>query len=329
MSDIDAESLARLLDAAISASVLQEILDLTRSAHVRPHAGPRTLYDDLTSLRRRRLHQRALDVLESMPGRAGPAELARHAIEALTPATSPSALAYALAAGDQALETVAAATAVDWYRRALDLAPPSDDETRADVTLRLARARASCGRRLCGIRPHLREAGRLAERIGDGRRLAEAALSTREVSRSVGQVAGDRVAVIDAALAHCAPHTTWRPGPGCSPGSRRRWNTARHTIAPRSTTLRWNWRCRATDTRALVAAVRANVGWSVPETLTHRLALFDRHGPLVFANGTPFERFWLHYTCAQLPSTRTHDHSPRYWRRSMPHMTWSLKSMTR
>ena len=145
VSDIDAESLARLLDAAMSAAVLQEILTSPGRLTFAHALVQRTLYDDLTSLRRRRLHQRALDVLESMPGRAGPAELARHAIEALTPATSPSALAYALAAGDQALETVAAATAVDWYRRALDLAPPSDDETRADVTLRLAHAHRAAG----------------------------------------------------------------------------------------------------------------------------------------------------------------------------------------
>ena len=97
-----------------------------------------------------------------MPGRASPAELARHAIEALTPSTSSAALTHALAAGDQALEGVAAAAAADWYRRALELVPPDDDVTRADVLLRLGHALRASGDAAYG--ETFIEAGRLADK---------------------------------------------------------------------------------------------------------------------------------------------------------------------
>ena len=93
----------------------------------------------MTPMRRRRLHQRAIEVLEATPG-ANPAELARHAIEAITPPTNARAVTYAIAAGDQALERVAAAAAAEWFQRAVELVPGDDEVTRCDVLLRLGSA---------------------------------------------------------------------------------------------------------------------------------------------------------------------------------------------
>ena len=105
------------------------------------------------------------------------------------------------------------------------------------------------------------------------------------------------MAVIDAALAHCAPHDLATRARLLARLSEEVEYSPTHDRAALNDAA-MELALQSNDARALVAAVRANVGWSVPETLTHRLALFDRHGPLVFANGTPFERFWLHYTFA-------------------------------
>lgn len=296
VSDIDAESLAGLLDGAISASVLEEIPTSPGRLTFAHALFQRTLYNDLTSVRRRRLHERALDVLESMPGRASPAELARHAIEALTPSTSSAALTHALAAGDQALEGVAAAAAADWYRRALELVPPDDDVTRADVLLRLGHALRASGDAAYG--ETFIEAGRLADKIGDRERLTDAALaSTRGYAADVTHVDMERIGMIERALALCGTDDLATKARLLSRLAEEVSNSRDYDAVALSYTA-LDAAEASGDDQALAAALQVVLLQGVADNLGQRLECIERFWDAAYAAATPFQRFWLHYNRA-------------------------------
>jgi tetratricopeptide (TPR) repeat protein len=97
-----------------------------------------TLYQDLPSHRRRRLHHRVGEALElshaDRPALA--AQLARHFL--LSGSSAPG-LRYSIEAGDQAANRYAHAEAVHHYEVALDLLlGPGDEARAADVRSRLA-----------------------------------------------------------------------------------------------------------------------------------------------------------------------------------------------
>ncbi|GAA3154608.1 hypothetical protein GCM10010466_51950 [Planomonospora alba] len=176
VADLPAEQVLDILDAAVRARLLAAGDGLTcRFVHdiVRD-----VLRGALPPLRRRRLHARIAEVLEERGG-ARLTEIAHHYGEsALTGPTAGKAIGYARRAAAQATAQFAHEDAVEHLERALalvDRLPRADDPLRCDLLLDLAEARAAAGMSTAA-QPCLEEAARIAEDLGDGTRLARAAL---------------------------------------------------------------------------------------------------------------------------------------------------------
>jgi class 3 adenylate cyclase len=177
------------------------------------------LYDEVPTERRAALHARAVGVLDAGTGRRSRrelAELARHAAIAVaaggTDVQPERAVALAEAAGRRALEQYAAADAVTWFRRGLDLGTRLgvlNDPRRVELLLELgAAARLAHD---SSARATLLEAGTLAARLGADEQLAEAALAvvrppSDEAWSDDPEVRGLLRAAVDAALS--APPAT-------------------------------------------------------------------------------------------------------------------------
>ena len=163
-----------------------------------------TLYDDLSTTRRARLHRAAAEALEVStehnPGpRAG--ELARHWLAATRPTESSKAVTYARLAGESALASLAPSEAIRWYREAIGaLAYGPDEKERAKCLAGLGDAQRQMGDP--SYRETLLEAARLAQEVGDVDSLVQAALANnRGFQSAAGIVDAERVQVLTAALA--------------------------------------------------------------------------------------------------------------------------------
>lgn len=142
------------------------------------------LYDHVADERRAALHARAVAVLDAGTGRRTRrelAELARHAAIAVTTGSGevpPSrAVALAEAAGRRAFEQYAAADAVTWFQRALDLGTRTgavNEPRRMELLLEVGAAARLAGSPAGAAA--FAEAGALALRLGAQDQLVEAAL---------------------------------------------------------------------------------------------------------------------------------------------------------
>jgi tetratricopeptide (TPR) repeat protein len=204
LGDVHEDDLADLLDAAVEANLLVEVA----SSDVRfsfAHALIEyTLYDELSSARRRRAHRHVGEALEELSGddrssRVG--ELAFHWAQAAN-GTTAKAQEYARQAGDRALAQLAFDEAVNWYRETLRLSavqPEPDERAWCELLFCLGDALRRAGDR--GYGPTLREAAERARAIGATDVLVRAALAnTRGVSTTIGDVDTEQIAVLEAAL---------------------------------------------------------------------------------------------------------------------------------
>jgi tetratricopeptide (TPR) repeat protein len=107
-----------------------------------------TLYAELTSSRRVRLHRRVGEVIERLAaGRTNPplADLAYHFVQAASTDTAEKAIAYSIRAGDRAAEALAHEDALRLYEgalQALEFMPPGRDTAGRRVELHARRASA-------------------------------------------------------------------------------------------------------------------------------------------------------------------------------------------
>jgi DNA-binding SARP family transcriptional activator len=135
------------LEEALRAGLIREPAP-TRYAFA--HALVRqTVYSELSSTRRARLHRRVAEAIEQAPD-AEPqvGALAHHFAEAALDGQLDKAVHYALAAGRRSLERLAYEEAVTQLRRGLELLklePADEDVRRADLLLALAQARRELG----------------------------------------------------------------------------------------------------------------------------------------------------------------------------------------
>jgi DNA-binding CsgD family transcriptional regulator/tetratricopeptide (TPR) repeat protein len=137
----------------------------------------RSVYDDLASADRRRLHLAVAEALE-LAGEDGLAgEIAQHLSAAVPLVDSRTAVAAALRAATEAMSAVAYDDAARFVRMALDVAP----DGRADLLLQLADATMRAGD-VAGAKQRCLEAHDLAERTGDDRRRVAAALAYSDAS---------------------------------------------------------------------------------------------------------------------------------------------------
>ncbi len=200
------DELLDVLEGAVGASVLAESSD-TPGRFTFAHALiNHTLYEELGTTRRARLHRRIAEALEEICGDdPGPrlGEMAHH-WSAATAAVDPrKALEYTRRAGDRALAQLAPDEGVRWFTSALELQrgdPDAAAEERCDLLISLGEAQRQAGE--ADFRQTLLDASALARELGDGDRLVRAALAnTRGFFSAAGLIDDERVEVLEAAVA--------------------------------------------------------------------------------------------------------------------------------
>ncbi len=198
------EAVLDALESAETSGLVQGVPG--RAANYRfSHALVRTtLYDELTTSRRLRLHRDVGRALVDRPDSdTRLPELARHFSEAAALGEVERAIEYCRRAGDAASAELAFEEAAAYYERALgalDLADDPAPETRADLLL-------ASGRALVAIaEPRAREvlmrAAASARASGDASRLTDAALAAFEILARTGVVEtdGEIVSLLEEAL---------------------------------------------------------------------------------------------------------------------------------
>jgi class 3 adenylate cyclase/tetratricopeptide (TPR) repeat protein len=168
------------LEEAMDARLVVEVE--TRPGRFRfAHALVReTLYEELPSRERRRLHDRVGAALVELRGdefEGYLAELAHHFSQAARPGRADQAVAYARQAGDRAMRVLAYEEAAGHYQRALaalELQAGPDEAERCELLLALAAAEMAAGQP-GEARGHYQRAAELARRMGHGEQLARAA----------------------------------------------------------------------------------------------------------------------------------------------------------
>jgi class 3 adenylate cyclase len=200
--DLDEDGLVDLCDRAVAAAVLHpsERVDGYSFAHA---LIEHTLYDELSPTRRARTHRSVAEAIEDLCGgdpgqRVG--ELARHWRLATRPADTAKAVTYARMAGDRALEALAAADAVRWYRDAWDLMPEAQRLSAEGCELLIALGTAELRAGFPTYRDTAHAAGRLAIDLDRPDLVVRAALGLRNFNDHFGTVIQASVDLLEAAL---------------------------------------------------------------------------------------------------------------------------------
>ena len=202
--DLSEAQVLDLLEEAVGASLLKESAE--RGGHFTFTHGlvEHTLYEDLGSTRRARLHKRVGEALEVQCGddpgeRLG--ELAGHWTAAVVSSDSTKAIHYARRAGERALQQLAPDEAARWFRKALELheqAQGGDPSERCELLIGLGEAQRQVGD--AEYRRTLLDAAALARERCDADRLARAVLAnSRGWFSQAGTVDEERVAALEAA----------------------------------------------------------------------------------------------------------------------------------
>ncbi len=201
----DEDRLLDVLEGAAEASVLTESNE-TPGRFTFAHALiNHTLYDELGTTRRARLHRRIAEALEEVCGEdPGPrlGEIAHH-WSAATAAVDPGkALEYTRRAGERAVAQLAPDEGARWFASALELLaghPDAKPEERCDLLISLGEAQRQSGEP--DFRETLLDAAAIAQELDDRSRLVRAALAnTRGFFSAAGIVDTERVAVLEAAV---------------------------------------------------------------------------------------------------------------------------------
>ena len=191
------DELLDLLEKAVEASILMERANRPGSFTFAHALITHTLYEDLDATRRARLHKRVAEAIEETcggdPG-ARVAELANHWAAATKSVDSDKALEYSRRAGERALENLAPDEAARWFGQALELQSQQQDPDRAercDILIGLGEAQKQTGD--SDFRQTLLDASALAEELGDGDRLARAAMTNNRGFMSAAGITDEDV----------------------------------------------------------------------------------------------------------------------------------------
>ncbi|RJL26461.1 AfsR/SARP family transcriptional regulator [Bailinhaonella thermotolerans] len=164
-----------------------------------------TLYEDISRLRRSRLHARVAEAIERKTPHET-ASLAYHFAQAATPETAARAVPYARMAAERAERGFAHRKAVTLWEQALDCfdrARLSDPRERLELVMRLVRAFALTGD-LAQARAHRDHAILLARPLADpcltARVIASFDVPTLWISRSHGAGAQELIEIIEQTL---------------------------------------------------------------------------------------------------------------------------------
>jgi class 3 adenylate cyclase len=199
------ERLLGLLEQATAASVLGESASVPGRFFFAHALIGHTLYEELGTTRRARLHHCVAEALEDLCGgdpgaRVG--ELAQHWSKASAALAVPKTVAYARMAGERALAELAPDEAVRWFHQALEVQGrqlDADPGERCELLIGLGEAQRQAG--VPAFRETLLEASELAFELRDADRAALAALAnSRGTQSNFGTVDEERVLALDRAL---------------------------------------------------------------------------------------------------------------------------------
>ena len=204
VTETAAASLLEIVGQGIAAEILSEQAT-TRGSYRFVHSlTAETIYRDLDPDERSQLHQKIATALESLY-QANPAphlvEIARHYALANAAGGSAKTIDYLRRAARQAMDSLAYEEAVRLLQSALRIAESSGletDELRYDLLMEASEALSASGL-VSQARLAFEEAGRLARKLGDGDKLARAALG-RATPPSETEVDQTLVGMLDDAL---------------------------------------------------------------------------------------------------------------------------------
>ena len=206
IADVPEDRVLEVVDEALAARLIEEIPGAVGQHRFAHALVQETLYDELNTTRRVRLHRRIAEALEAHYGSQIDrhlAELAHHAVEgAHGGGDVDKAVAYATKAGDRAVALSAYEDAIPHYERALqalEVKPAADDLARCDLLLALGRAQgvALDRDRACET---LLAAVSIARAHADSLRLARAATGLAWSSHVLGLPNERSVALLEEAL---------------------------------------------------------------------------------------------------------------------------------
>ncbi|MDP1820487.1 MAG: AAA family ATPase [Acidimicrobiales bacterium] len=146
VTEIDEDQLLGALDEAVGARLVVELPGLAGRFHFAHALVRETLYDELSTARRVRMHRRVAQALEAAVATDGEqplAQLAYHWFEAASAGDVDKVVEYSLRAGERALAQLAYEEAATNFERALqavDLLDKADDSTRCELLLLLGDA---------------------------------------------------------------------------------------------------------------------------------------------------------------------------------------------
>ncbi len=199
VSDVSGDRLLEVMEEAVAARVVNEV-PRTVGRYSFSHALIwETLYEELSTTRRVRLHRQIGEVLEELYA-ANPephlAELAHHFCEAAPGGDVAKAIDYARRAGDRAAALMAHEDAADHYAmalQALELQEKPDEALRCALLLALGEAQRKAGEPEKSTET-LAQALALAEALSDATLTGEAAVAYAETV-FVGPLLGQEAAV--------------------------------------------------------------------------------------------------------------------------------------
>ncbi|MDQ3678420.1 MAG: AAA family ATPase [Actinomycetota bacterium] len=211
-SELDEDRLVETLEEAMRARVIEEVPGVVGRYTFTHTLIRETIYGGLSATRRGLLHRRvgaSLEQIHAADLDGHRAALAHHFAQSGSAGDRGKAIEYAARAGDSAVAQLAYEQAAARYRLAVSLIEtvelPGGQATRCDLVIAQGAAERQAGDP--AYRETLLDGARLAQALGDAERLARAALANnRGFASSLAGVDGERVAVLDAALAACGPH---------------------------------------------------------------------------------------------------------------------------
>ncbi len=182
IAEVSEDAVLDALDEATAAALVSEVRGGAEQFTFRHALIRTTLYEELSAPRRARLHQRVGEALEDLvqatPG-VRVEELAYHWLAATHAADVGKAIGYARQAGERALAGLAFEEAAAHFERALAVLEPRDsDGGRLRCDLLLAFADAQCRSGNASYRETVAKAVEAARALGDGQRLARAAIAS-------------------------------------------------------------------------------------------------------------------------------------------------------
>jgi class 3 adenylate cyclase/tRNA A-37 threonylcarbamoyl transferase component Bud32 len=211
VSELGEDALLDTLDATLRARLIVERKDDRGGAYEFTHALIRqTLYGELSTPRRVRLHRQIGEALETLHAASLEPQLpalAYHFFQAVQTGGSDKAVDYSRRAGERAAELMAheeAAAHFDRALQALDFAGAPEDSVRCELLLGLAQARFRSGDGEAS-QASFRAAAEIAQSCGLPEALARAALGFAGPQATYGPAVPERVRLLEAALEALGP----------------------------------------------------------------------------------------------------------------------------